>query len=108
MKSLHGGYLPDYPSPYLKDIYLILPQRLVLGDLQNLHSLHWGMYRGITWSPTKRMSTVMPVDLLLFVSYNLVHLTNTIAVSETIYKKLIIIIMMGFKSAPYSLAILDL
>lgn len=50
----------------------------------------------------------MPVDLLLFVSYNLVHLTNTIAVSETIYKKLIIIIMMGFKSAPYSLAILDL
>ena len=57
MKSLHGGYLPDYPSPYLKDIYLILPQRLVLGDLQNLHSLHWGMYRGITWSPTSKLST---------------------------------------------------
>lgn len=29
----------------------IFPQRFVFGDMQNLQSPHWGMYKGITWSP---------------------------------------------------------
>jgi len=36
------------PTPWVARIRL---QRLVFGERQNLHSRHWGVYRGITWSP---------------------------------------------------------
>lgn len=41
-------------------VSLIFPHKLVFGDKQNLHSLHCGMYNGMTWSPFLKAVTPSP------------------------------------------------
>ncbi|KAL2260927.1 hypothetical protein VTK26DRAFT_4929 [Humicola hyalothermophila] len=47
------------PRPW---VARILPQRLVLPDLQNLHSRHSGVYSATTWSPGLTLVTPSPTD----------------------------------------------